>query len=332
MSPQTETLRGQNDHTWGGIPTRALDREAHTVARLFGFGDAKVQHLRTSENRVWRVRQGSASHVLRCHRPASLHLASLPALRAEQIEAELHYLSRMAGRTSFPLPSAVATPGGAGVVTRVVDETTSLHWTMLRWVSGRQYRRGIRDVHMERAGRMAAELHSINRRMDCQDLPRPCWDANQLHAAVEELRPHRTDGSLSADVWELVIHAERTVVGLMSEGCPKDRSGLIHADLGIQNFVFNGDQVSPIDFCSCGHGCFAFDIAQILLPAPRQSYWDAFGRGYENGGEHVFDEAVIRKFIGMSFILWLNASIPTRFTRIQARLDTVAARTRGFLS
>jgi Ser/Thr protein kinase RdoA (MazF antagonist) len=252
-------------------------------------------------------------------------------LQANEIAAELEWLCMLAGQVSFPIPAPVAARDGASVVTRRLDQGTSLHWTMLRWVPGRQYRRGIRDIHLERAGEMTAELHAITRRMECPVLPRPRWDARQLHAAVEELRPHFAAGALPPHIWDLVLEAERGCVALMAQPSTASQFGLIHADLGVQNFVFRGGQVSPIDFCSCGYGYFAFDIAQILLPAPRQSYWEAFLRAYARAGGSGVDEAAVRQFSGMSFILWLNFNIPTRFRGIEMRLESRALRMRELL-
>jgi Ser/Thr protein kinase RdoA (MazF antagonist) len=184
---------------------------------------------------------------------------------------------------------------------------------------------------MERAGRMTAELHAIVQRIGHGGRPRPRWDAKRLHAAVEELRPHHAGGRLPAHVWDLVLDAEAGCATLMPKESAKGRFGLIHADLGVQNFVFHNRQVSPIDFCSCGYGYFAFDLAQILMLAPRQSFWHALMRGYASEGGSM-EEGTVRRFAGMSFILWLNAHAPTSFKNIQERLDAIAMRVRELLA
>ena len=227
-----------------------------------------MSYLRTSENMIWRVRCGEDSYVLRCHRPQVLDCAALPALGREEIEAELKWLAALGSQLPFQIPAPVATRDGALVMPTRSAVGHELYWTMLKWVPGRQYRRGIRPIHLKRAGMMAALLHNAARAIGAPPWPRPRWDQHRLDRALGELQPAMDARQLPDETIALLMYAHGKCSNLMDCLISDSDRGYIHADLNINNMVFRGDSASPIDFCSSGHGWVAFELAQMIAFAP----------------------------------------------------------------
>lgn len=311
---------------WGeGLGSIPISK-ARSVLCDFGLSNFSLTYLRTSENMVWRVKTGNECFVLRCHRPRILDSAALPALGVEQIEAELKWLQALGPLLPFPVPSPICTLDGRMIKCLQTDRDDVLLWTLLKWIPGRQYSRGIRPIHLERAGAMAASLHNAARTIGTPPWPRPRWDRDRLDRAVAELNDSMKAGLLPTSTVRLVREAHVQCAALLDSDPPGVQYGFIHGDLNIQNLVYRGEIVSPIDFCSSGEGWIAFDLAHLIAFAPTNDYWDACLKGYIAAGGCAPPVSWIRTFAGMCFILWLSAHVPTSFKRIAARIEPFTKR------
>jgi Ser/Thr protein kinase RdoA (MazF antagonist) len=314
--------------SWRDLNPRRLNQVAREVLRNFGLTDANLFAISQSENRVWKVFAGGERFVLRCHRPSLFESASLPAPDRREIESELQWLRFLKGRVSFEIPDARVSVGGESVLSTQWDESIDLHWSLLRWIPGRQLRKSLRPGHMTVVGGMMGELHSLQTSPDHPELKRPSWDRARMDRAIAELEPLHAEGVLDAKSWSTICRMRDHVALVMKRlSVQENPLRLIHADIHPGNLLFVRNRVSLIDFSSCGFGYRAFDIAQLLMMAPDDTYWEAFWEGYgsEDSRTGVLS-ADARAFTGYCVLLWLNYNAPSRLQRIRSRIPRVMKR------
>jgi len=314
--------------SWRDLNPRRLNQLAREVLGEFGLVEARLLPISASENRLWKVLADRDCLVLRCHRPPPFEIASLPAPTRNEIECELQWLRFLRERVSFRVPEPLASRHGEQVLTTAWEESLPLHWTVLRWIPGRQLRKSLRPAHMSLAGEMVGELHACHGSADHPQLQRPSWDHARLSAAFEELQPLRITGDLDSATWNTLVRIRDQVGQLLDSLSFRGNAfGMIHADIHPGNLLWVGNRVSLIDFSSCGFGSRAFDIAQLLTMAPDDSYWEAFWKGYARTSP---TDSVIasdaRTLTGYCSILWLNYNAPTQLKRVRPRIPRVLKR------
>ena len=243
---------------------RALAREA-----LLGWGvrDCEPEILKVRENAVFRVQAADADDaVLRVHRhgyhsDAALcsELAWLEALNADGIAVPA-VIPSTAGEP-FEIVEAEGVPEP-----RQVD--------MLSWMPGvpigtieEGLNPAIADVHgvFEAVGRLAARLHN-----QTEVWPQPpgfvrhAWDREGL-VGPEPLWGRFWEAAvLGAEERRLIDRARAQVHDdLTAYGRPPGRYGLIHADLNLDNMLFDGERVIVLDFDDCGFGWHHFDLSTV---------------------------------------------------------------------
>jgi Ser/Thr protein kinase RdoA (MazF antagonist) len=94
-------------------------------------------------------------------------------------------------------------------------------------------------------------------------------------------------------------------------------SGLIHADLHQENYLFCGGQVAAIDFDDCGHGPFVYDLAVTLSELQHRGDYPALRAGLLTGYRSVRpltaeQERLIDIFIALRFVQLMMAKIEER--------------------
>jgi Ser/Thr protein kinase RdoA (MazF antagonist) len=229
---------------------------------------------------------------------------------------------------SFEIPDARVSVGVESVLSTQWDESIDLHWSLLRWIPGRQLRKSLRPAHMTVVGRMIGELHSLQTSPEHPNLHRPSWDRARMDRAIAELIPLHAEGVLDAKSWSTICRVRDHVALVMKRlSVQENPLRMIHADIHPGNLVFVRNRVSLIDFSSCGFGYRAFDIAQLLMMAPDDLYWEAFWEGYgSNDSRTGVLPADARALTGFCYVLWLNYNAPSRLQRIMPRFGRVTNR------
>ena len=263
---------------------RALARDA---LLRWGVRDCEPEILKVRENAVFRVQTADANAaVLRVHRhgyhsDAALRseLAWLEALNAEGIAVPAVILS--AAGEPFEIVEVEGVPEP-----RQVD--------MLSWMPGvpigtieEGLNPAIADVHgvFEAVGRLAARLHN-----QTEVWPQPpgfvrhAWDREGL-VGPEPLWGRFWEAAvLGAEERRLIDRAKAQVhVDLTAYGRPPRRYGLIHADLNLDNMLFDGERVIILDFDDCGFGWHHFDLSTVWTLFHGSDLADAMRAGVVEG-------------------------------------------------
>ena len=299
---------------------RALARDA---LLRWGVRDCEPEILKVRENAVFRVRAADANAaVLRVHRhgyhsDASLRseLAWLEALNAEGIAVPAVILS--AAGEPFEIVEVEGVPEP-----RQVD--------MLSWMPGipigtieEGLNPAIADVHgvFEAVGRLAARLHN-----QTEVWPQPpgfvrhAWDREGL-VGPEPLWGRFWEAAvLGAEERRLIDRAKAQVhVDLTAYGRPPRRYGLIHADLNLDNMLFDGERVIILDFDDCGFGWHQFDLSTVwtlfhgsdLADAMRASVVEGYRRERDLPDEELACMPLFELGRAFSYLGWVHTRSET---------------------
>jgi Ser/Thr protein kinase RdoA (MazF antagonist) len=205
--------------------------------------------------------------LLRVHRPRR-HGREVDAIAA--IQSELAWLTALRADTELAVPEPQPALDGRLVITVVSDELAEPRCcSLLRWMAGRRHTSSPRPIHLRRLGAAMAQLHN---HADSWSLPegfvRIRWDWDSFFGDTMEY-----GGVNAADVWNLIPsdlrrsfdHVAARVARRMDHlGTDSDTFGLIHADLHLDNTLFDGGEARLIDFDDCGFGYRVYDIAVAL--------------------------------------------------------------------
>ena len=251
-----------------------LDERAERLRALasvaltrWGVRDCEPEIIKYRENAVFRVAAADGRDaVFRVHRhgyhsDAALRseLAWLAALHADGIAVPT-VIPSVAGE-AFEIVQAAGVPEP-----RQVD--------MLTWMPGipigtieEGLNPAIADVHAVFAGvgRLCACLHN---QTASWPLPagfvRHAWDRDGL-VGPEPLWGRFWEAAvLGAEERRLIERARASVhEALTAYGHPPALYGLIHADLNLDNMLYDGERVIILDFDDCGFGWHLFDLSTI---------------------------------------------------------------------
>ncbi|MCY4478707.1 MAG: phosphotransferase [Rhodospirillales bacterium] len=299
---------------------RALARDA---LLRWGVRDCEPEILKVRENAVFRVQAADANAaVLRVHRhgyhsDAALRseLAWLEALNAEGIAVPAVILS--AAGEPFEIVEVEGVPEP-----RQVD--------MLSWMPGvpigtieEGLNPAIADVHgvFEAVGRLAARLHNQTEVWpQPPDFVRHAWDREGL-VGPEPLWGRFWEAAvLGAEERRLIDRAKAQVhVDLTAYGRPPRRYGLIHADLNLDNMLFDGERVIILDFDDCGFGWHHFDLSTVwtlfhgsdLAEAMRASVVEGYRRERDLPDEELAHMPLFELGRAFSYLGWVHTRSET---------------------
>ena len=246
---------------------RRLRALATAALARWGVRDCVPEILKVRENAVFRVQTAEGqSAVFRVHRHGYHSDAAL--------RSELAWLVALHG-DGIPVPAVV--PSAAGEAFEIVQAAgvpEPRQVDMLTWMPGfpigtieEGLNPAITDVPavFENVGRLAARLHNqaeawapptgfVRHAWDREGLvgPEPLW-GRFWEAAVLGVGERRLIDRARAQVHD----------DLTAYGRPSRRYGLIHADLNLDNMLFDGERVIPLDFDDCGFGWHLFDLSTV---------------------------------------------------------------------
>jgi Ser/Thr protein kinase RdoA (MazF antagonist) len=233
----------------------------------YAIDEPRLSFIAHGENTTFRVDSGDARFLMRVHRP-NRHGRGVDSRVA--VGSELDWLAALRQDTDLNVPEPIRSRGGQW--TTVAD---GLVCSVLGWQNGRIQASRPRPVHFRRLGGVLARLHDhASGWAPPSGFLRMRWDWETFFGDTMEY-----GGVSSAGCWDLLaapVRAQfdetaRRMRGIMAAlGAKPDAFGLIHADLHLENALFDGDAVRLIDFDDCGFGYWLYDIAVPL--------WEYHGR------------------------------------------------------
>ncbi|PRY46729.1 phosphotransferase enzyme family protein [Umezawaea tangerina] len=169
-------------------------------------------------------------------------------------EAETTWLTALARDTDLAVPEPVPTRSGATVVTATTPTVPGPRTCVLyRWVDGRFRDRSLTPAHLHEVGVFTALLQQHGTTM-------PALARNRVDAVPADTAKLVTDlhsPAAGALVARTLARVDTTLAGLPA-------TGLIHADLHQDNFLFHQGRVRAIDFDDCGYGPHLYDLATTI--------------------------------------------------------------------
>jgi Ser/Thr protein kinase RdoA (MazF antagonist) len=259
------------------VSTRAqvarLRRTAVRALAGYPIDEPRLSFIAHGENTTFRVDSGAERFLLRVHRP-NRHGLTVDSRVA--VGSELDWLAALRADTDLSVPAPVRARGGQW--TTVVDGRVC---SVLGWQGGRMQAANPRPVHFRRLGGVLAQLHEHASTYEPPNgFVRMRWDWETFFGNTMEY-----GGVPAAGCWELlptavraqfdeVARRMRAVMDALGSG--PDAFGLIHADLHLENALFDGDAVRVIDFDDCGFGYWLYDLAVPLWDNRHRADYPAY--------------------------------------------------------
>lgn len=253
---------------------------ARQALKSFPLGTVDLEFVHISENVTFRVteKDGSATYVLRLHRPG---YHSIEALKSERV------WTRALAAAGVAVPELVLTSNGEDYVQVVIEALNESRWAGLaRWIDG-ELLGGIIEAepvhqinarHFSKLGAMLACAHD-----QASDWARPagfirhCLDADGLMGAQPFWGPFWDYERLSAAERCLLLDTRETIrAALLRYGKSPRTFSMIHADLHPGNVIVDGGHLAMIDFDDAAFGWHQFDIAVALVLYQDQPHFDLF--------------------------------------------------------
>lgn len=250
------------------IASRYLDAAREAVEQ-FPVDAAHIEPVMHSENVTFRVtdRSGGARYVLRLHRPGYNTL--------QELESERIWV-RALQATGVPVPGALETRGGNHFTPIDIPGRGQQRYAgMTTWLEGEPLGSFLQTCTDEaerkrmffRFGEIAAIFHNQSegwqappgfgrRKLDSENLlgEAPFWGRFWEHPDLD-----------AAERALLLRERERLRASLAAYGEEPWTFSLIHADLTLDNLLFDGDRLAVIDFDDCAFGWHLYDLTALLI-------------------------------------------------------------------
>lgn len=286
-------------------PESSLRQIARNALADFGIAPHRLTHLASRHNDVFRVDAPTGERfVLRIQNNL---------MTDAQAQSQVRWLEDLKRRSDVRVPAPVRTSDGRPFA-GVECDGERRRAVLLEWMPGRvSPARG--DATFGAAARMIARLH---RHAETYRPPRgfTCrrLDAEWLFGERFFIRAQNAGKYLSAPRRRTIASAETRVRETMeSLGHRPRRFGVIHADLNLDNIVFDRGRPSPIDFDEFGRGWYLFDLAELIRTSIRPENWMQRKELVLSAycAERMLDHAelaVFDAFIVATFLQYLNWS------------------------
>jgi Ser/Thr protein kinase RdoA (MazF antagonist) len=238
-----------------------IRRTAVQALTHYPIDEPRLTFITHGENTTFRVDSPGGRFLMRVHRP-NRHGRGVDSRTA--VGSELAWLTALQADTDLSVPTPIRTRHGEW--TTVAD---GLVCSVLGWQNGRVQSANPRPVHFRRLGGILARLHNhASTWTPPSGFVRMRWDWETFFGNTMEY-----GGVPAAGCWDLLPTPVRTQFDEIARrmrtvmadlGSNPDTFGLIHADLHLENALFEGDAVRLIDFDDCGFGYWQYDLAVPL--------------------------------------------------------------------
>jgi len=264
------------------------------------------EHLRTSENAVIKLLSDDG-------RACALRIRKIIGTYQEQIMSELIVLRDFSESTGADIPAPLATRSGE-LFCIVNDDGNDFMCIIFSWVGGVHLGgHEITPLHMTSMARAVAQLHRFSSSYHPPEkLFRPVYDDAWFFGDKSWTASREFVSRLDPDDAAYLCAANDSIRERLRQ-YPNNAEtfGLIHYDLHVGNFLFNGDKANMIDFDECGFGWYLFDLAHILFEFIGDQRFDSFKKvAAENYGAGrvcpAYSDSDLNLFLALQGIAYMN--------------------------
>jgi Ser/Thr protein kinase RdoA (MazF antagonist) len=244
-----------------------------------------ISEIRHSENLTYRIfsKSKEISYLLRIHYPLS-GIIDKKWHDEKVINSELLWLKSLSESTDIQVQIPVMNKSGK-LVSTIKHGENEVFCTLLTWIEGtvRYESDEYNTAQVENLGALSAKLHNhaANWKLPAY-FNRPEHDFDSTLDNFNKLVKRNQELNIFDKNSEAMIKKTIEKVGKCYE-IEKSQQiwGLIHGDLCENNYILNGNNVSPIDFSLCGFGSFSYDITTSLSHIFREDLWKSYFAGYK---------------------------------------------------
>ncbi|WP_439143918.1 homoserine kinase [Planktotalea sp.] len=223
---------------------------------LWGWHSADYSLVAARENAVFRVRFRGETYALRLHR--------IGYRTDTELHSELDWMAALS-QSGLNVPSPIPSPNGETLLT--IDNTQV---DALTWLNGAPLSEHLpsqnRVAIFHQLGQNMAQLHTIS---DAWNPPkafeRPAWDRAGLLGETPLWDRFWENPYLDTQEQAFLSNLRTRADALLSKHEHALDYGLIHADLVPTNVMYDGTQLTFIDFDDGGFGFRLFELATALL-------------------------------------------------------------------
>lgn len=230
--------------------------------------DAAIIPFSVTENPTYRVEApGFDAVVLRIYHPG--------VRPRREIESELAWLSALQRDTDIRVPNVFPTADGSSVL-EVGTSGAPMFAAVFELVPGREMADDDLPSMMTRLGRLTAQLHTHARSWQRPAwFDRPVWNVDTTIGDSPHWGPWQASVFDPDERQQLERLAEALRGRLRTFGDGPDRFGLVHADLRMANVLFDGSEITVIDFDDSGFSWYLYDLAATFTFCEDRSDLDA---------------------------------------------------------
>jgi Ser/Thr protein kinase RdoA (MazF antagonist) len=321
-------------------PFRQLTRRARlyrlrqlalSALETYGLAGAHLSFIQYFENIIYRVDVTGKTTLKHASSP---YLDNRYVLRIhamsdrDAIASELTWLKALSQEAGLSVPMPVKTLKGKLLATIVTpDMPNGRVVSLMHWLDGRKYQKGLQPEHIRALGQAMAELHNFSSGWQPPaGFSRPHWDWEaQLGGSMFRYSMDELINSMPARFQQPFMEISQTGKQLMEKLGKSPRAyGMIHADLYPENVLFKAGKAYPIDFEDCGYGYWMWDIAVALCEWAWSEKWermrDAFFDGYGRNRTLPRDQLQqLDLFVALQYatmVLWASAFLKNDPQRI----------------
>ncbi|MEV6412750.1 phosphotransferase [Kribbella sp. NPDC051718] len=281
-----------------------IRRAAIQAMAEYPIEEPRLSFIAHGENTTFKVESADGRFLLRVHRN-NRHGTGVDSSIA--VGSELDWLAALQAETELSVPSPVR--ARTGEWTAVADGRVC---SVLGWQGGRMRAAHPKAAHFRRLGGVLARLHEHASGWEPPaGFVRMRWDWETFFGNTMEY-----GGVSAAGCWDLLPTPVRTQfdeVALRMRTVMKGQGaafGLIHADLHLDDALFDGDAVRIIDFDDCGFGYWLYDLAVPLwdnhyrddYPAYRAALLDGYAQHRRLPDLTHLDDFIATRYV--AFGLW----------------------------
>lgn len=278
----------------------SFDMAADVLLERYGFIGCVLEPLCYSENHTYRVtrQNGKPVATLRICRPG------YRSLRELQAEIDwLSYLNNEVKLKGIEIIRPILALDGSAVQAVTLPDGSVFHGVAFAYMDGVTPDEGDGETMrrlFRRLGSLAAALHEHTRGLEPAAAPRelnhglrpgitlgeqmrglgtaaalrvsfippitrPVWDCDTTLGSHALWGDWRVFAGFTPQEKELLERAETRIrAAMVAYGKPRERFGLIHADMRLANLLVEGDILKLLDFDDCAYSWHLFDLAASL--------------------------------------------------------------------
>lgn len=287
-----------------------LQEFALDAARQYGYGsDVDVSLLNLSENATFKIEDGSATSILRIHRP-SYHTPLA-------IQSELNWIDALRSSDLVSTPAILNATNGERVVTATDSTGEQRNAVMFEFMQGSEPTEDRLVEDFVQLGSITARLHQHAKQWSQpSDFTRFTWNLETALGPQGHWGYWRKDGlAMGPAELEVLDRLVDTLTRRLNAfGSGKDRFGLVHADMRLANLLVDGPNVSVIDFDDCGMSWFMYDLGSSvsfiedspLIPAMVDSWVEGYRKVAPLSPQEVNELQTFIMFRRLLLVSWVG--------------------------